>query len=159
MWYVCWLINIKFMYQERRYKEGHEMVDGGVKTQIGRNFCRDLNGAKSCIVNPSSISANLSCADLLTIYFLVWFLFELVSNILFCCCDWRYFIFYLMSCTIVIKEWLRAWNEGYPKVREDFAITEKAPTKAFSWLKAPTRAFTCKTLWRHYAKQALIHSK
>ena len=25
----------------------------------------------------------------------------------------------------------RAWNEGYPKVREDFTITEKAP--AFSW--------------------------
>ena len=22
----------------------------------------------------------------------------------------------------------RAWNEGYPKVREDFTITEKAPT-------------------------------
>ena len=25
-------------------------------------------------------------------------------------------------------------------------ITEKAPTRAFSWLKAPTSAFTCKTL-------------
>ena len=24
------------------------------------------------------------------------------------------------------------------KVREDFTIAEKAPTKAFSWLKAPT---------------------
>ena len=31
-------------------------------------------------------------------------------------------------------------------------ITEKAPTRAFSWLKA---AFTFKTLLRHYAKQAL----
>ena len=30
----------------------------------------------------------------------------------------------------------RASNEGYPKVREDFTITEKAPTRAFSWLKA-----------------------
>ena len=28
------------------------------------------------------------------------------------------------------------------KVREDSAITEKAPTKAFSWLKVPTSAFT-----------------
>ena len=29
---------------------------------------------------------------------------------------------------------------------EDFTITEKAPTRAFSWLKAPTSAFTFKTL-------------
>ena len=36
-----------------------------------------------------------------------------------------------------------------------FAITEKAPTRAFSWLKAATTAFTFKTLLRHYAKQAL----
>ena len=34
-------------------------------------------------------------------------------------------------------------------------ITEKAPTRAFSWLKAPTSAFTFKTLLRHYAKQEL----
>ena len=34
-------------------------------------------------------------------------------------------------------------------------ITEKAPTRPFSWLKAPTSAFTFKTLLRHYAKQAL----
>ena len=40
----------------------------------------------------------------------------------------------------------RAWNEGYPKVPEDFAITEKAPTRTCSWLKAPTSAFTFKTL-------------
>ena len=34
-------------------------------------------------------------------------------------------------------------------------ITEKASTRAFSWLKAPTSAFTFKTLLRHYDKQAL----
>ena len=34
-------------------------------------------------------------------------------------------------------------------------ITEKAPNRAFSWLKAPTSAFTFKTLLRHYAKRAL----
>ena len=34
-------------------------------------------------------------------------------------------------------------------------ITEKAPTRAFSWLKAPTNTFTFKTLLRHYAKWAL----
>ena len=32
-----------------------------------------------------------------------------------------------------------------------FVITEKAPTRAFSWLKAATAAFTFKTLLRHYA--------
>ena len=36
-----------------------------------------------------------------------------------------------------------------------FVITEKAPTRAFSWLKATTTAFPFKTLLRHYAKQAL----
>ena len=36
-----------------------------------------------------------------------------------------------------------------------FVITEKAPTSAFSWLKAATTAFTFKTLLRHYAKRAL----
>ena len=34
-------------------------------------------------------------------------------------------------------------------------ITEKAPTRAFSWLKAATTAFTFTTLLRHYAKRAL----
>ena len=37
----------------------------------------------------------------------------------------------------------------------DFTITENAPTRAFSWLKAPSSAFTFKTLLRHYAKRAL----
>ena len=32
-----------------------------------------------------------------------------------------------------------------------FTIMEKAPTRAFSWLKVPTSAFTFKTLLRHYA--------
>ena len=36
-----------------------------------------------------------------------------------------------------------------------FTITEMAPTRAFFWLKATTRAFTFKTLLRHYAKQTL----
>ena len=36
-----------------------------------------------------------------------------------------------------------------------FVITEKAPARAFSYLKAATTAFTFKTLLRHYAKRAL----
>ena len=38
-------------------------------------------------------------------------------------------------------------------VREVSTITEKAPTKAFSWLKLATTALTFKTLLRHYDKQ------
>ena len=34
-------------------------------------------------------------------------------------------------------------------------ITEKAPTRAFSWLQAATTASIFKTLLRHYAKPAL----
>ena len=42
------------------------------------------------------------------------------------------------------------WSlELQTKVREYFTTTEKAPTRAFSLLKAPTSAFTFKTLSRH----------
>ena len=36
-----------------------------------------------------------------------------------------------------------------------FVITEKAPIRAFSWLKAATTVFTFKTELRHYAKRTL----
>ena len=36
-----------------------------------------------------------------------------------------------------------------------FVFTEKAPTRAFSWLKAATTTFTFNTLLRHYAKRLL----
>ena len=39
--------------------------------------------------------------------------------------------------------------------QQSYTITEKAPTMAFSWLKAPTSANTFKTLLRHYAKWVL----
>ena len=45
------------------------------------------------------------------------------------------------------------------KVPEDFTITEKASTRAFSWLKVPTIAYTFKTILIHYAKQMLSHCK
>ena len=38
---------------------------------------------------------------------------------------------------------------------EDFTITEKAPTRAFSWLKVPTSPFAFKTLLRHCGKQVI----
>ena len=38
----------------------------------------------------------------------------------------------------------RASNEGQTKVHKDFTITEMAPTRAFSWLKAPTSSFIFK---------------
>ena len=34
-----------------------------------------------------------------------------------------------------------------------FTITEKAPTRASSWSKVPTSAFTLKTISRHYVKE------
>ena len=36
----------------------------------------------------------------------------------------------------------RASNEGYPKVPNDFTIMENAPTRAFSWMKAPISPFS-----------------
>ena len=41
--------------------------------------------------------------------------------------------------------------------RKVFTITEKAPTRAFFWLKGPINTFTFKNLWRHYAKEVLTH--
>ena len=35
------------------------------------------------------------------------------------------------------------------------SASKSSPTRAFSWLKAATTAFTFKTLLRHYAKQVL----
>ena len=43
------------------------------------------------------------------------------------------------------------------KVREDFKITEKAPARAFSWLKVPTIAFTFKTNLREGSFEALFY--
>ena len=40
--------------------------------------------------------------------------------------------------------------------KQRFLITEKATTRAFSWLKAPTTAFTFKTLLGHYAKRGWL---
>ena len=59
-------------------------------------------------------------------------------------------VFYPGGCKLRGHEENRALNESYPKVLEDFKIMEKAPTRAFSWLKVSTR---------HYAKQTLTHSK
>ena len=46
-------------------------------------------------------------------------------------------------------------HKCFKKLHPKFVITEKAPTRAFSWLKAATTAFTFKTLLRHYAKWRL----
>ena len=39
--------------------------------------------------------------------------------------------------------------------RRNCTITEKDPTRAFSWLQGAITTFTFKNLLRHYAKQAL----
>ena len=53
----------------------------------------------------------------------------------------------------IISHWINT-SASKSSIRM-FVITEKAPTRAFSWLKAVTTAFTFKTLLRHFAKQAL----
>ena len=50
----------------------------------------------------------------------------------------------------------RARNKGYPKVCEDFTITDIG---ALSWLKAPTSVFTFKRILRNYARQAFKNGK
>ena len=55
--------------------------------------------------------------------------------------------------------WAGWSQELQTKVCEDFTITEKAPTRAFSQLKVPTSAFTFKTLSKHYAKQVYVDVK
>ena len=47
----------------------------------------------------------------------------------------------------------QSWLELKTNHREYFTITEKTLTRAFTWLKEPTNAFTFKTLLRHYTKQ------
>ena len=46
-----------------------------------------------------------------------------------------------------------ASQPGPQLLARQFVITEKAPTRAFSWWKAATTAFTFKTLLSHYAKR------
>ena len=57
----------------------------------------------------------------------------------------------LFHCLSVDYEYISASKSSIRR----FIITEKAPTRAFSWLKAATTAFTFKTLLRHYAKRSL----
>ena len=53
----------------------------------------------------------------------------------------------------VTRRWLLSGNiiigAVTARVWKRFVITEKAPTRAFSWLNAPTSAFTFMTLLRH----------
>ena len=49
-----------------------------------------------------------------------------------------------LGCVVLCSAVLQTIN------RRSFTITEKDPTRAFSWLKAPTSAFIFKTLLRHY---------
>ena len=56
---------------------------------------------------------------------------------------------------ILVYKWHLCCKTIHQFSQSVFTITEKAPTRAFSWLKAPTSAFTFKTLLRHYAKWAL----
>ena len=56
-----------------------------------------------------------------------------------------------IPCSCIHKIGIRAANDPWVFT----IITVNAPTRAFSWLKVPTSAFTFKTLLRHYAKHTL----
>ena len=59
----------------------------------------------------------------------------------------------MLNTTYKVTPWLRVLIRAWKRSIRRFVITEKAPTRAFSWLKAPTSAFTFMTLLRHYASQ------
>ena len=63
------------------------------------------------------------------------------------------------QCPMVPAHWRQhtghCSSAPHTALQQSCTITEKAPTRAFSWLKAATTAFTFKTLLRHYAKRAL----
>ena len=59
-----------------------------------------------------------------------------------------------VSVRVDMTVWIVNTNAWKSSIRR-FGSTEKAPTRAFSWLKAATTAFIFKTLLRHYAKRAL----
>ena len=59
---------------------------------------------------------------------------------------------YLKSCSIAELRLVVVWSLELPtKVPEDFTITDKAPNRAFSWLKVPTSALTFETTLKYYA--------
>ena len=58
----------------------------------------------------------------------------------------------IIICTHLLLPAALAISASKSSIRR-FVITEKAPNRAFSWLKAATTAFTFKTLLRHYANQ------
>ena len=51
--------------------------------------------------------------------------------------------------TLLRRGLVRVEDSASKRSIRRFVITEKAPTRAFSWLKAATTAFTFKTLLRH----------
>ena len=56
----------------------------------------------------------------------------------------------MLSLQLLLVSPLQPRIELSMKVCEDFTIMEKAPTRAFSWLKAPASVFTFMTLSRYY---------
>ena len=49
--------------------------------------------------------------------------------------------------------------EDDPSISQSvFTITEKTPSRAFSWLKVPTGTFTIKTLLRHSAIRTMLNN-
>ena len=59
----------------------------------------------------------------------------------------------------VISYGTNSFPWGMYSFRSKIPIVDKAPTRAFSWLKTAASAFTFKTLLRHYAKQTPVSQR
>ena len=66
-------------------------------------------------------------------------------------------LFNLNSALVTASQgWMQDRAANDPSV---VTIIKKAPTKVFSWLKAPSSAFTSKTLFRHLGRWTLTSSR
>ena len=133
-----------------------------------RGWKMECEGWISTIDNPSSyICIQMFCCSLLSIpaspriimdhgQFTLWWR---GPSLLTLCCYNQTFV---PTCSTFSSQSCSEWREASRRRvvlqtinRGSCTITEKANSKAFSWLKAHTSAFTFKTLLRHYAKWAL----
>ena len=128
-------INIMFPVSRLYWKSGDGVVTPGKSSNqdgIKHHNCLWLHCTRSYLLHPSSIEPHSSATDGPGPHFSAGLITVPISTCL------------------VLQITLSASNEGYPKVRNH----GEGPTRAFSWLKAATTAFTFKTLLRHYSKRA-----
>ena len=108
-------IDIMFPVSSLYWKSGDgEVTPGKSSNQDGikHHNCLWLHCTRSYLLHPSSIEPHSSATDGPGPHFLAGLISVPIS-----------------TCLLVLQTTISASNEGYPKVR----ITEKTPTRAFSW--------------------------